>query len=158
MPTGRTALFRFHTGSIKRIRGIGSGKWWSGFDSILVRLKDPYRREKGTPVYRSFDSILVRLKANDVLTLKRKEGTEFRFHTGSIKRKQIQWTTYQINEFRFHTGSIKREVMLTLSEMNASFDSILVRLKACIQRCLGSWCTSFDSILVRLKGSTICEC
>ena len=56
--------FRFHTGSIKSQMGKRCNLDGTGFDSILVRLKD----ETGLQVCRStsgrFDSILVRLKVD----------------------------------------------------------------------------------------------
>ena len=77
--------FRFHTGSIKRCR-LAQHCWFrlDGFDSILVRLKV---EDIAHVVYTRirFDSILVRLKAfgweNEFAC------EEFRFHTGSIKRQ-----------------------------------------------------------------------
>ena len=57
-----TRKFRFHTGSIKRLRARAEQSIQSGFDSILVRLKvDP--THIADEVKHRFDSILVRLKA-----------------------------------------------------------------------------------------------
>ena len=99
-------VFRFHTGSIKRL------------SAVEFEVSD-----------RSFDSILVRLKVQDKL-LRSLCLLVFRFHTGSIKRFASAEVGRELKTFRFHTGSIKSKPDLTDCERRRSFDSILVRLKA----------------------------
>ena len=100
-------LFRFHTGSIKRlIQNTAQYLPNTCFDSILVRLK----------VY-CLPLVLA--------------SASFRFHTGSIKSHVGIDSTDGTKLFRFHTGSIKstqKPVSLWLGVPR--FDSILVRLKA----------------------------
>ena len=101
-------MFRFHTGSIKRIHPYFDCRYIQiGFDSILVRLK-------GTQDALSLNAV----------------GYQFRFHTGSIKRRTNHASHASIDGFRFHTGSIKSSFGSETIDNQACFDSILVRLKA----------------------------
>ena len=123
-------MFRFHTGSIKRLSERNSEKRQlrcfdsilvrlkgnrtpaydipiGGFDSILVRLKElPTWALQNSAI--SFDSILVRLKVLDDAC--EDHFLMFRFHTGSIKRtsESEEHRGRTQTKFRFHTGSIKR--------------------------------------------------
>ena len=56
----------------------------------------------------------------------------FRFHTGSIKSKQLPDDIHKLYMFRFHTGSIKSRTPAPEHQRShhTGFDSILVRLKA----------------------------
>ena len=80
----RVPLFLFHTGSIKSKSDLSEACDFSGFYSILVRLK----------VRRSIPT--------------RKTFLSFLFHTGSIKRSNGACVFVALDAFLFHTGSIKR--------------------------------------------------
>ena len=121
--------FRFHTGSIKSQKCNSKTVALSGFDSILVRLKEKNKRSGVSSRNLSFDSILVRLKEWLILAV-----------------------LYTQSWFRFHTGSIKSSSTNSTFIPSACFDSILVRLKGCDASKHRLNLDSFDSILVRLKG------
>ena len=80
--------FRFHTGSIKRKMSAKKRTfviWFRFHTGSIKRMITPKDRHIPT----GFDSILVRLKENSSL-LHQDVDPEFRFHTGSIKRKILQ--------------------------------------------------------------------
>ena len=80
----RTALFQFHSGTVKSTEGAEIGSIGTRFNSILVRLKAPGNVVSGCLVIR-FNSILVRLKV--AMVASQLQGRyEFQFHSGTVKR------------------------------------------------------------------------
>ena len=144
-------MFQFHTGSIKSEISVLLRDSFTGFNSILVRLKD----HKQTPLnclLPGFNSILVRLK-DPFAVYAFSPFFSFQFHTGSIKSSGLSPISKPLrgfnsilvrlkvshsnpesraHQFQFHTGSIKRQGYCRHAAAKMlCFNSILVRLKAC---------------------------
>ena len=98
--------FRFHTGSIKRKPLPNLKPLPNRFDSILVRLKVPRRYHRRLLDRGSgFDSILVRLKASLPSAI---FAGQFSFDSILVRLKERAVSViFSKIMFRFHTGSIK---------------------------------------------------
>ena len=121
--------FQFHTGSIKSLthRTLAITVHL-GFNSILVRLKEPHIGYIYLPEAR-FQFHTGSIKSIHYASYSGITGM-FQFHTGSIKSfLNVEGLTV-IERFQFHTGSIKRfTIQSQLGKTIECFNSILVRLK-----------------------------
>ena len=109
----QTALFQFHSGSIKSKRVKRQARWPNRrFNSIVVRLKGICKRPFCIS-QRSFNSIVVRLKgagAGDG------ERARPRFNSIVVRLKDTRNPRIRISGhgFQFHSGSIKRNTSISM--------------------------------------------
>ena len=144
--------FQFHTGSIKRIRGITLGAVNSNmFQFHTGSIKREVALTLNKKALKSFNSILVRLKVDLFIALPSSSAC---FNSILVRLKAVPARHGDMLLLRrFNSILVRLKVWrgVISKVMSISFNSILVRLKGCVENRDCRYLASFNSILVRLK-------